>query len=324
MRDLDGTFARSGAEQGPAGGATGRVSLLIFRKYMEAMHQSSQCKDDRICRLLRQLEESRAEAQILRLAPSRDGDPADYDMYQARLAASDREQLRANQRMLQQYDEREEDSQRALHQMYEMTRFLTQRIDALLLVQDKNLGSNVAQELERIMQTAYAALPHDEHPPDFLGREMGNTSGRIQNMANRTQLDINEIVCKRKSIDKMSREIELLLRENETLQQHLAQANTAKHFEVQDAIQQALASVDERGDKEKSNLIARLHHMVTTYIRTYMHTCINTYTHTNMHTYVHACTHTNMHTYVHTCAHTNMHTYIHPCTHTNMHARMLT
>jgi hypothetical protein len=112
-----------------------RISVVIFRKYMEAMHESMQSKDNRIMWLLRQLEEARAEAQILRLAPPRDGDASDYDLYQSRLAASDREQLRAKDRMLELYDEREEENQRAVYQLHETVRILTQRVDALLLVQ---------------------------------------------------------------------------------------------------------------------------------------------------------------------------------------------
>lgn len=112
-----------------------RISVVIFRKYMEAMHESMQSKDNRIMWLLRQLEEARADAQILRLAPPRDADASDYDLYQSRLAASDREQLRAKDRMLELYDEREEDNQHAVHQLHETVRFLTQRVDALLIVQ---------------------------------------------------------------------------------------------------------------------------------------------------------------------------------------------
>ena len=109
--------------------------MVIFRKYMEAMHESMQSKDNRIMLLLRQLEEARAEAQILRLAPPRDGNASDYDFYQSRLAVSDREQLRAKDRMLELYDEREEDNQRTVFQLHETVRILTQRVDALLLVQ---------------------------------------------------------------------------------------------------------------------------------------------------------------------------------------------
>ncbi len=112
-----------------------RISVVIFRKYMEAMHESMQSKDKRIMWLLRQLEEARAEAQILRLAPPRDGNASDYDLYQSRLQVSDREQLRAKDRMLELYDEREEDNQRTVYQLHETVRILTQRVDALLLVQ---------------------------------------------------------------------------------------------------------------------------------------------------------------------------------------------
>ena len=142
---------------------------------MEAMHKSMQRKDSRIMRLLRQLEESRAEAQILRLKPSRECDPEDYDLYQARLAASDREQLRAKDRMLQLYDEREEDNQRSVDQLHETLRFLTQRIDALLIVQDRSLPLSVRDELQRVILSAVSTLPQGESP-DMLGREMGTPS----------------------------------------------------------------------------------------------------------------------------------------------------
>jgi len=186
--------------------AAERISVLIFRKYMEAMHESMRSKDNRIMRLLRQLQEARAEAQILRLAPARDGDASDYDMYQARLAASDREQLRAKDRMLELYDEREEDSQRAVDQLHETVRFLTQRVDALLIVQvhrqwrsvsvvvalslccasfdtccagtqGPNLPLSAREELERVILAASATLPPDDQPADMLNREMGQSRG---------------------------------------------------------------------------------------------------------------------------------------------------
>jgi len=129
-----------------------RISVLIFRRYMEAMHESMQSKDSRIVRLLRQLDESRAEAQILRLAPCRQGDPTDYNLHQVRLAASDREQLRAKDRMLQLYDEREEDTQRSMDQLRETIRLLLQRLDAVLAVEGSALPSAARGEIERVIQ----------------------------------------------------------------------------------------------------------------------------------------------------------------------------
>lgn len=104
--------------------AASRVSVLIFRTYMEAMHQSMHSKDDRITRLLLQLEQSRAEAQIMRLEQGRISNSSSTasDVQQARLAASAREHLQAKDRMLQLYDEREEEMQRTMDQLHETIR----------------------------------------------------------------------------------------------------------------------------------------------------------------------------------------------------------
>jgi hypothetical protein len=147
-----------------------RVSVLIFRKYMEAMHQSMQNKDDRIGRLLWQLEQSRAEAQIVRLEQGRS---ASTDVQQARLAASDREHLQAKDRMLQLYDEREEDMQRKTDQLHETIRMVTQRLDALLVMQGTSLSFGVREEIHRVIEAASDTMPGD-HGPDVLGREMGD------------------------------------------------------------------------------------------------------------------------------------------------------
>ena len=63
-----------------------------------------------------------------------------------------------------------------------------------------------------------------------------------------------QICCQRKTLDEMSREIEQLLQQNAMLQERLDR----KPLEVQDAIEQALANVDDANDREKSDLARRV------------------------------------------------------------------
>jgi hypothetical protein len=235
-----------------------RVSFHIFRKYMEAMHASMKSKDDRIWRLQQQLEESRAEAQILRLAPRRQASADDYDIYQARQIASDREQLHAKDRMLQLYDVREEDSQRMVDQLNETLRYLTQRVDAVLVHQGQHLSVGVRQELQRIVETGTISSHEDaSHEVSRLRRgcEFASASGLVSTAT----MAEDEIICQRKSLDEMSAEIESLQRQNQALQRQLEDDRARRHFEVQDGIQQAIAAMDNRVDKEKVDLLQRLH-----------------------------------------------------------------
>jgi hypothetical protein len=225
-----------------------RSQALVFRKYMDAMHESLRSRDGRIQRLARQLEESRAEVQILRLAPPREGDGSDYELYQAELARSDRDHLLMKDRMLQMYDEREGNCQRSIDQLCTTIRVFLQRLEALLAVSGSDLPFHIRQEIESIIEAACNSLALDQQPNI---KDMGASDG---DGLGRKMVDENEIICKRKTIDEMTREIEMLQRENETLQLRL----DAKHLEAEQSIQKALTSAEEQHETQKDDLISQL------------------------------------------------------------------
>ena len=241
-----------------AGGADGagqdgeaRICASVLRSYVHCVHEAMQNKEGRFLRLLRQLEESRAEAEFLRLAPSREAvSAADYDLYEARLAASDRDTLRAKDRMLQLYDEREEENQRSLDKLHDTIRTIAQRVDLLLVTQASGMPSAVCQDLQLIMQMATSSLPPQDHPP----HELGEYWGRLYP----PRAEDHEIICKRATVDSISREMEQLQIENEALHRRLEEASSNKE-RLEVSIDETLASIHEDRQSEKRDLLNRFH-----------------------------------------------------------------